>query len=83
MSGSVEIWPVIDLSWSVDGDGDDCDIGDDDGDDYVDDDDDDDEPEVELVVGVSDADGLLQVSALKPDYKCNSQTWSTNVAGPF
>ena len=41
------------------------------GDDDDDDDGDDDEPEVELVVGVSDADGLLQVSAFKPDlHKC-------------
>ena len=41
VSGSVEVWPVIDLSWSVDGAVDDGDDVDDDGDDDDDDDDDD------------------------------------------
>ena len=62
MSGCVKVRPGIDLSLSVlggeDEDGDHIGIGDD----VVDD-----EPEVELIVGVGDADSLLQVPALKPD----------------
>ena len=62
MSGCIKVRPGIDLSLSVLG-------GQDEDGDYIGDDVVDDEPEVELIVGVGDADSLLQVPALKPDHQ--------------
>ena len=62
MSGCIKVRPGIDLLLSVLG-------GEDEDGDHIGDDVVDDEPEIELIVGVCDADSLLQVPALKPDHQ--------------